>query len=563
MARGWWRDAVFYQIYVRSFADGDGDGIGDLPGVLERLPYVRDLGVDAIWLNPFYRSPMADAGYDVADPRDVHPMFGTLADADRVFERAHELGLKVLVDLVPNHSSDRHPWFTAALAAGPGSAERSRYLFRDGRGPGGVEPPNNWLGQFGGPAWTRIVEPDGTPGQWYLHLYTPQQPDLNWRNLEVRCEYLSILRFWLDRGVDGFRVDVAQGLVKALGLPDVPAGVPQGWEGRLRHRLPYWDQPEVHDVYRTWRRLLDSYSKPVPGSGSGSDTGSGSRAPAEPDPDARIGVAEAWIPQSDRLAAYVRPDELHQAFNFPYLLAGWDPVRLREVIDETLAACGSVGAPATWVLSNHDVVRPVTRFGGGHGGLARARAALLLELALPGSAYLYQGEELGLPEVEDLPAELRQDPVFLRSGGARPGRDGCRVPIPWAGTAPPFAFSTHDATWLPQPAGWVDLTVEAQLRESTSTLALYREALRIRREHPALGPTPQTHHLNWHEDGTPPGVLTFERDPGFVCAVNLTDRPVHLMAYGALILSSGPVDLINGDRVALPPDTAAWWSSGG
>ncbi|MYW01382.1 DUF3459 domain-containing protein [Streptomyces sp. SID3343] len=296
-------------------------------------------------------------------------------------------------------------------------------------------------------------------------------------------------------------------------------------------------------------------SGPVSGRGSGPDVGSAR--------DARIGVAEAWVPQASRLAAYVRPDELHQAFNFPYLLAGWDAARLREVIDETLAACGTVGAPATWVLSNHDVVRPVTRFGGGHDGLARARAALLLELALPGSAHVYQGEELGLPEVEDLPAKLREDPVFLRSGGARPGRDGCRVPIPWAGAAPPFAFSTHESTWLPQPAAWTDLTVEAQLRESTSTLALYREALRIRREHPALGPAPQTHHLNWHEDGAPPGVLAFERDPGFVCAVNVTSRPVRLMAYGALILSSGPVDLVNGDRVALPPDTAAWWSSGG
>jgi len=540
MARGWWRDAVFYQIYVRSFADGNGDGVGDLPGAMARLPHVRDVGADAIWLTPFYRSPMADAGYDVADPRDVDPRFGTLADAEALFAAAHDLGLKVVVDIVPNHSSHRHAWFEAALASAPGSPERERYIFRDGRGPDGDEPPNNWLSQFGGLAWTRITEPDGSPGQWYLHLYTPEQPDLNWRDPRVRDEYLSILGFWLDRGVDGFRIDVAHGLVKAIDLPDVPAPVPQGWEGRLRHRLPYWDQPEVHDIYRSWRRLLDSY----------------------PGPDARIGVAEAWVPEADRLAAYVRPDELHQAFNFPYLLAGWDADRLRVVIDETLAATGSVGAPATWVLSNHDVVRPVTRFGGGHEGLARARAALLLELALPGAVYLYQGEELGLPEVVDLPPEAREDPVFLRSGGTERGRDGCRVPIPWAGPTAPFDFSTGPTSWLPQPADWAALTVEAQSREAGSTLALYRAALAIRREHPALGAAAGAHHLNWHELETPPGVLVFERDPGFVCAVNLSARPVRLPQFGALILSSGPVDAVDGES-ALPPDTTAWWSTGG
>jgi alpha-glucosidase len=538
MARGWWRDAVFYQIYVRSFADADGDGVGDLPGVVERLPHVRDLGADAIWLTPFYRSPMADGGYDVADPRDVDPLFGTLGDAERLIARAHDLGLKVVVDVVPNHTSHEHAWFRAALASAPGSAQRSRYLFRDGLGPGGARPPNNWRAQFGGPAWTRITEPDGSPGQWYLHLYTPQQPDLNWRNLEVRCEYLSILRFWLDRGVDGFRVDVAHGLIKEPGLPDVPDGVPQGWEGRLGHTLPYWDQPEVHDVYRAWRRVLDSY----------------------PGPDARIGVAEAWVAQADRLAAYTRPDELHQAFNFPFLLAGWDAARLRAVIDATLAA----GDSATWVLANHDVVRTVTRYGGGHVGLARARAALLLELALPGSAYVYQGEELGLPEVTDLPAEVREDPVFIRSAGAVAGRDGCRVPMPWEGDAAPFGFSTGGRSWLPQPAEWAALTVRAQQADPASTLALYRTALRIRREHPALGVDPAAHRLNWHADGLPEGVLAFERDPGFVCVVNLTDRPVETVSFGALILSSGPVDPVaGGAQVVLPPDTTAWWSTGG
>ncbi|GAA4970422.1 hypothetical protein GCM10023205_39980 [Yinghuangia aomiensis] len=321
--RPWWRDAVFYQVYPRSFADADGDGVGDLPGITARLPHVRDLGADAVWLSPFYPSPMADAGYDVADPRGVDPVFGTLDDFDRLVARAHELGLRIVIDIVPNHTSHEHAWFRAALAAGPGSCERSRYMFREGRGPDGDEPPNDWMSQFGGPAWTRVPDADGRPGQWYLHLYAPEQPDLNWRNLEVRSEYLSILRHWLDRGVDGFRVDVAHGLVKALGLPDAGA-VPQGLEGRLRHRLPYWDQPEVHDVYRGWRRVLDSY-----GDGAGGD---------------RIAVAEAWLPDPGRLVPYTRPDELHQAFNFPYLLAGWDADRIRGVVDASLAAAAASGA---------------------------------------------------------------------------------------------------------------------------------------------------------------------------------------------------------------------------
>ncbi|MGW5946586.1 alpha-amylase family glycosyl hydrolase, partial [Streptomyces celluloflavus] len=374
-AAGWWRDAVIYQVYVRSFADSDGDGIGDLRGARERLPYLAELGVDAVWLTPFYASPQADGGYDVADYRTVDPLFGELRDAEELIRAAHGLGLRVIVDIVPNHTSDRHPWFQDPELA------RQRYVFRPGKGAHGELPPNDWESVFGGPAWTRTDR-----GDWYLHLFAPEQPDLDWDNPDVHEEFSAILRFWLDLGVDGFRVDVAHGMVKAAGLPDIGHGEQAKLIGN--QVLPFFDQDGVHAIHRTWRRLLDSYSA-VPGQGT---------PPAE-----RIGVAEAWAPSPERLALYVRPDELHQAFNFQFLTADWQAGALRTVIDASLAATASVGAPTTWVLSNHDVVRHRTRLGG---GLPRARAATLLMLALPGSAYVYQGEELGLPEVTDLPDEV-------------------------------------------------------------------------------------------------------------------------------------------------------------
>jgi alpha-glucosidase len=525
-ARGWWRSAVIYQIYPRSFADGNGDGIGDLAGARGRLPYLRDLGVDAVWLSPFYRSPMVDGGYDVADYRDVDPMFGSLADFDALLSEAHRLGLRLIVDLVPNHTSSAHPWFVEALAAPPGSAARRRYLFRPGRdsaeGPGS-QPPNDWESVFGGPAWTRT--PDG---EWYLHLFDAQQPDLNWENPEVQVEFEAILRFWLDRGVDGFRIDVAHGLVKAAGLPDVA----RDRAGLLDSRpVPYFDQDEVHEIYRQWRKILDGY------------------------PGERIAVAEAWVSGPERTARYVRPDELHQAFNFNYLTAPWDAGRLRQVIDASLAASAAVGAPTTWVLGNHDTVRPVTRYAGAGDaatGLHRARAAALLMLALPGSAYIYQGEELGLPEVTDLPDELLQDPVWARSGFTQRGRDGCRVPMPWSGATPPYGFSPNPeaAPWLPSPRGWHDRTVAAQAGTDTSTLELYRTALRLRRDHPALGEG----GLHWVD--SPTGVLSFVRDPGFSCTVNLSAHPVPVPVRGKLLCASGPVD-----GELLPGDTAAWWST--
>ncbi|MGW4409060.1 glycoside hydrolase family 13 protein [Nonomuraea sp. NPDC004702] len=480
----WWRDAVIYQVYVRSFADGNGDGVGDLIGVRDRLPYLVELGVDAVWLTPFYTSPMADFGYDVADYRDVDPLFGSLADAKALIDEAHGHGLRVIVDVVPNHTSSAHAWFQAALRG----ERRDRYIFRD--------QPNDWESIFGGPAWTQVED-----GQWYLHLFDPAQPDLNWDDDEVRGEFESILRFWLDLGVDGFRVDVAHGMVKPAGLPDI--GHPNQTRMIGREPVPYFDNDGVHEIHRAWRRVLDSY------------------------PGERIGVAEAWAPTAERLAMYVRPDELHQAFNFHYLFTPWDAAELRAVIDSSLATAGSVGAPTTWVLSNHDVKRHVTRYG----SLARARAAALLTLALPGSAYVYQGEELGLPEVLDLPDEVCQDPQRLRDPDS--GRDGCRVPLPWT-----RELGWRDP-WLPIPADWADLSVQAQDGVTGSTLELYRAALRLRRSLDG--------DLVWHD--SPEGTLVFSRGD-VLCTVNLTGAPVDFGVEGELLVASD---------VPGAADSAAWW----
>ncbi|MGI9021836.1 MAG: glycoside hydrolase family 13 protein [Acidimicrobiales bacterium] len=545
----WWRHAVIYEVYVRSFADSDGDGIGDLAGVRSRLPYIAGLGVDAVWLTPFYPSPQADAGYDVADYRDVDPVFGTLAELDGLVGDAHRLGLRVIIDLVPNHTSSEHAWFRAALASAPGSPERSRYVFRDGTGAGGGDPPNDWLSVFGGPAWSRVTESDGQPGQWYLHLFAPEQPDLDWTNEEVRSEFDDILRFWLDRGVDGFRIDVAHGLAKDPALPNLDGRF--GAAGPAREGHPYWDQDAVHEVYRRWRRIADASPGDV------------------------TFVGEAWVDSPARLARYLRPGELHTAFNFDFLLAPWDAGALRRAIDECIAAMDSVGAPPTWVLSNHDVIRHVTRYGGGELGTRRARAAALLMLALPGGAYVYQGEELGLAQVTDLPDEVLRDPTFFRSGGAERGRDGCRVPMPWSGDQPPFGFGPGrpperggrgperpsergggpgEEAWLPQPTDWAALTAERQESDPASVLTLYRAALRLR-EQLARGSGP----LVWVD--APDGVLAFRRE-GFACMVNVGDEPTgvpaDLVAAGEVVLASGPT----GPGPRLPSATAVWYRTG-
>ncbi|MEU2871362.1 glycoside hydrolase family 13 protein [Streptomyces olivoreticuli] len=527
-AEGWWRSAVIYQVYVRSFADSDGDGIGDLRGIRQRLPHLAELGVDAVWLTPFYASPQADGGYDVADYRAVDPLFGDLSDADDLVREAHRLGLRIIVDIVPNHTSERHAWFRAALADRPGGTARERYHFRPGKGVSGELPPNDWESVFGGPAWTRTRLPDNTPGEWYLHLFAPEQPDLNWENQEVREEFESVLRFWLDLGVDGFRIDVAHGMVKAPGLPDIGRKEQAKLIGA--QVLPFFDQDGVHEIHRSWRALLDSYE------------------------GERIGVAEAWAPTSERLALYVRPDELHQAFNFQFLNCAWDADAMRTVIDESLAATLSVGAPTTWVLSNHDVVRHTTRYGAGdlgELGLRRARAAALLMLALPGSAYVYQGEELGLPEVVDLPDEVRQDPAFFRGDGQDGTRDGCRVPIPWSGDEAPYGFGPG-GSWLPQPEEWRQLSVAAQSGDPRSTLELYRSALTLRRELPGLGDG----EMVWLD--APEGVLAFSR-PGFLCTLNTLGEEVELPVPGRPVLASSALEF-GGGTVRVPSDSCVWWA---
>lgn len=518
----WWRHAVIYQIYPRSFADAYGDGVGDLRGIEARLPWLARLGIDALWLSPFYRSPQKDAGYDVTDYREVDQLFGHLEDFDAMLERAHAVGLKVIIDLVPNHTATEHIWFQAALNAPPGSPERERYLFRDGRGPHGERPPNNWQSVFGGNAWTQVED-----GQWYLHMFDSSQADLDWRNEEVREEFDDVLRFWLDRGVDGFRVDIAHGMIKKPDLPDTDHHVGLG-EGS--HQGPMWDQEEVHEIYRRWRRILDAYDRP------------------------RIMVAEAWVSPQSRLARYVREDEMHQAFNFDYLLTPWQAGALREVIDTSLSSQVAVGAMPTWVMSNHDIVRHATRLGQLEGqnppdealGLRRARAAIMLTLALPGAVYLYQGEELGLFEYLDMEDRFRQDPAFHRTEGAERGRDGCRVPLPWEADARAFGFSPTGASWLPQPEGYARYAVDVQERDPESTLWLYRRLLELRRAH-GLGQG----RIEWLESGRDDVLML--KNASVTAVINFGDTPFELPTEHRLV-SSMP----NRQGRTLLGNAAAW-----
>jgi alpha-glucosidase len=531
----WWREAVVYQVYVRSFADSNGDGTGDLAGVIAHLPYLHELGVDALWFNPWYPSPLADTGYDITDYRAIDPAFGTLAEAEQLISEARALGIRTIIDIVPNHVSDQHPWFREALASPPGSPERERFWFRPGSGPGGDLPPNGWQSIFGGSAWTRALDGYGAPAEWYLHLFAPEQPDLNWTHPDVWFEHEDVLRFWFDRGVAGVRIDSAALLVKDAELPEERPDNAPG-------EHPFTDRDQLHEIYRRWRAIADSYA------------------------EQRVLVGEVWLPDAERFARYLRHDELHTAFNFDFLACPWESAPMRTSIQTALAAHAPVDAPTTWVLSNHDVTRPVTRYGrldtsfafeakrsGTPTDLAlgtrRARAAALLAMALPGSMYIYQGEELGLPEVEDIPDERRQDPMFRRSGGVDPGRDGCRVPLPWEGEQPPYGFSSEgsDPPWLDPPDDWAGLTVAAQSESESSMLALYRTGLRVRRADPWEGDS-SLRFLQSDEE-----VLAFARGERFVCLVNFGSTPAELPAGASVLISSNELE-----GGLLPQDTTVW-----
>ena len=544
--RLWWRDSVTYQIYIRSFADANGDGKGDVAGIISRLPYLKKLGVDAIWITPWYPSPQKDHGYDVADFMDIEPDYGTLSDAKKLIEQSHKLGMRLLVDIVPNHCSDQHKWFQEALAAKPGSKERDRFIFRDGKGENGDTPPNNWQAVFGGSAWHRITEADGKAGQWYLHLFAVEQPDFNWQNQEVKDYFEKVLKFWLDLGVDGFRIDVAHGMIKADGLPDVPSD-PKLLEGKP---MPFWDQDGVHEIYKEWRKILDSY------------------------PNDRMAVAEAWVHPATRIARYLRPGELMNSFNFEFLGSKWDVAEIKNNINKSIEAIGAVGAPSSWVFNNHDVVRSVDRFdlglglSGGttlerHGdvnkfnlerGRKRARAGALLMLALPGGAYIYQGEELTLPEAREIPEDRLSDPRWKMSNYTDRGRDGCRVPLPWrSNTAGAFGFSdnaklTPKDSWLPQSSNWGDFSVEAQDSDPNSSLNLYRKALEIRKSLSGLGDGP----MSWVD--APDHVVAFSRPGDFYCYLNL-GADFKLPQAAKVLVSSSPIE--NG---VLPTDTAVWFT---
>ncbi len=520
MTTPWWRHAVVYQVYIRSFADSNDDGIGDIDGLRSKLGYLSELGTDAIWINPWYRSPLHDGGYDVTDYRAIEPRYGTVEQAAALIAEAHELDIKVIVDLVPNHTSSEHAWFQEAINSPIGHPSRTRYHIRPGKGENGELPPTDWLSVFGGPAWDRL--PDG---EWFLHLFDHTQPDLDWTNPEVIEEFQSIFRFWLDRGVDGFRVDVAHGIAKDMTFPDIGAKQGELLEGAKFTDHPFWDRDEVHDIIRGWRKVLDSY------------------------PGDRMMVAEAWVPDSERLALYLRPDEYQQSFNFSFLEADWDAATMIETISAACESAADVGSAPTWVLSNHDVVRHTTRYGlpvgtnwrrwlldGPHDildadlGLRRARAATLLMLSLPGSAYLYQGEELGLPEVYDLPVEVLDDPVWEQSEHTMKGRDGCRVPIPWEAEGPAFGFGTG-TPWLPMPERFGPLSAAAQEVDPTSTLTFYRAAIAARRAH--LTTDESIEFLD-----APDQVVAIRRGTGVECWLNLADRPVDLPTCEVLCASA-------------------------
>ena len=551
----WWQEAVVYQLYPRSFADANGDGRGDFEGIRSHLDYLRDLGIDAIWMSPCFPSPQRDHGYDVADYFDVEPTYGTLDDFDRLVADAKARKIRIMLDIVPNHCSSDHAWFQAALKAAPGSPERARFWFRDGKGPNGDEPPNNWRAIFGGPAWTRVTEADGSPGQWYEHTFTPWQPDFNWYNHDVLDYFDRMLVFWFDRGVDGIRVDAVPVLGKHPDMPDSPPAPPGLTDGQQwRYNIYGHFYPTAHDVWKRWRTVIDDYERTHPGRHL-------------------VTISESYGPPEE-LLRYMQGDEFHQSFAFDLMLITWLAAPIRAAITDSLDMLASVGGAPAWTLNNHDTQRIVTRLGRLNAndpaawtgnnllyvdapidlelGRRRARAAVTLAAALPGALYLYQGEELGLEEVLDMPDQAREDPLFIRSNGKELGRDGCRVPLPWTTDATTsYGFSPAPvAPWLPQPKDWADLSAERQVADPQSMLAWYRTVLAHR---PLL-----SGDLQW-VDTDLPECVAFERDGALILAnvgPDAIELPAELVSGRSLILASQP----DATMQLVPSDTCVWMS---
>ena len=541
--KDWWRQAVIYQIYPRSFKDSNGDGLGDIKGVTSKVSYLQSLSIDAIWLSPFYPSALADGGYDVDDYRDVDPKLGTLSDFDEMLNELHKVGIRVFVDIVPNHSSNRHIWFQEAINSEPGSDARNRYIFRDGKGVNGELPPTNWISHFAPSAWSHESTQGGKGNQWYCHLFAPEQPDFNWDNEEVAADFLTTLKFWADRGVDGFRIDVAHMMKKDLSEPlkDVPE--PQTLNSLIPGNDVLFDRDEVHEVFKTWRTLFNQYNPP------------------------RVAVAEAWA-NPENIHRYASPDELGQAFNFDLLLADFDASTYREIVTRNIDAAKRYGSSSTWVFSNHDLVRPATRYGLPIGtdlvafknsngtsasldivrGINASIAAQMFALALPGCTYLYQGEELGLPEALEIPEEQIQDPQFLKNNKLDKGRDGCRVPLPWSKSAPSFGFGSGGAH-LPQPSNFAEYSVEAESGVAGSPLEIFRTALALRRE------LVTAEEMIWHETDNP-DLLHFSRPNGWHCLTNFGQIEIALPTDLEVIHSSQPLT-----GRYLPGATTVWLRS--
>ena len=561
--RAWWKDALIYQVYPRSFADGNGDGIGDLQGIIDHLDYLQGLSVDGIWMSPCFPSPQRDHGYDVSDYFDINPEYGDLQLFDDLVAEGRKRGIRIMLDVVPNHCSIDHEWFQAALKAGRGSPLRERFYFRDGRGENGELPPNNWMSIFGGAAWSRVTEPDGTLGQWYLHVFDAGQPDMNWEHDDVKKHFDDMLTFWFDRGVEGFRVDAVAVVGKTAGLPDGPEPLPGESAAAAATRNTHFQHQEVaHGYWRRWRALIDRYEAEHPGR-------------------ELVTVSEAYTSGDPmQLLRYVQPDQFHQSFAFDLMLAPWIARHIREATDGVYRTLSENGASLSWTLNNHDTQRSVTRYGRANAdseesftgnnlvyndsdvdlalGLRRHRAMLLYVAALPGAFYLYQGEEMGLPEWLDLPDDRREDPVFLRTGGKEKGRDGCRVPLPWSSDpTTSFGFSTPPVTgapWLPQPTWWGDFNMAEHDGVFGSVLELYREVLAKRRE------IDKASELIWmlHDDPAfADDVVAFRRGTVLV-VMNVTSRdvkiPESVIGSASVWARSEPV---SGN--VIPANSAVWY----